>query len=67
MTLHGTIGLTGADPARARNILQHGIGEWAAVCDFSKLPGDIAELATNMQQRLIAMGCGKDMGYSQAD
>jgi len=67
MTLHGTMGLTGADPARARNILQHGIGEWAAQCDFSDLPGDIAALAKGMQGRLMAMGSGKDVGFSQPD
>lgn len=67
LTLHGTIGLTGADPARARNILQHGIGEWAAKCDFSELGGDMAVLAEGVQRRLIAMGSGDDVGFSQAD
>lgn len=67
MTLHGTIGLTGADPARARNILQHGIGEWAGKCDFGDLPGDMAALATEMQRRLIGMGSGENVGFSQTD
>ncbi|KAK5694473.1 hypothetical protein LTR17_024783 [Elasticomyces elasticus] len=67
MTLHGTMGLRGADPSRSRNILQHGIGDWAGDCDFSGLPGNMAILATDMQQRLIGMGSGKDVGFSQRD
>jgi hypothetical protein len=61
-------GLTGADPARARNILQHGIGAWAAQCDFSDLPEkDMAQLAMGMQKRLIDMGMGEEVGFSQKD
>jgi len=67
MTLHGTMGLKGADPARARNILQHGIGSWAARADFSGLPGDMAKLAVGMQERLLDMGSGEDVGFSQTD
>ncbi|TKA28949.1 hypothetical protein B0A50_03360 [Salinomyces thailandicus] len=67
MTLHGTMGLAGADPARSRNILQHGIGSWAKQCDFSDLPGGMAELAGDMQYRLIAMGDGVESGFSQAE
>ena len=67
MTLHGSMGVTGADPARSRNILQHGIGEWAKDCDFSGLPSDMATLAEAMKQRLIDMGSGADVGFSQSD
>lgn len=67
MTLHGSMGVSSADPARARNILQHGIGDWAGKCDFSCLPADKVHLAEAMKQRLIAMGSGKDVGYSQSD
>lgn len=67
MTLHGTMGIAGADRARARNILQHGIGSWARNADFSDLPSDMAALASGMQQRLIEMGQGEDVGYSQTD
>ncbi len=67
MTLHGTMGIAGTDKARARNILQHGIGSWAGKADFSDLPGDKAKLAGEMQQRLMAMGSEDDVGYSQAD
>ncbi|KAK3715374.1 hypothetical protein LTR37_007102 [Vermiconidia calcicola] len=65
MTLHGTMGTAGTDKARARNILQHGIGSWAADADFSDLPGDMANLAKGMRERLIGMGSGEDVGYSQ--
>ena len=67
MTLHGTIGLAGTDPARARNILQHGIGTWAKDVDFSNLEPEMAKLAVGMQERLIAMGSGDDVGYSQVN
>ena len=67
MTLHGTMGIAGTDKARARNILQHGIGSWAAKASFSDLPDDMARLAEGMQKRLIAMGSGDDVGYSQVN
>ena len=67
MTLHGTIGTAGTNKSRARNILQHGIGSWARQADFSDLPSDMAQLAGGMQQRLIAMGGGRDVGYSQVN
>ncbi|KAF2172760.1 hypothetical protein M409DRAFT_62464 [Zasmidium cellare ATCC 36951] len=68
MTLHGTMGLVGNDPARARNILQHGIGNWAVKCDFSRLPNpDVARRAEAMKKRLISMGTGEDVGSSQQD
>lgn len=67
MTLHGTMGISGTDTARARNILQHGIGSWASKADFSDLEGDMRQLAEGMQKRLIAMGSGDDVGYSQVN
>jgi hypothetical protein len=65
--VHGSMGLTGTDKARARNILQHGIGKWAADCNFDGLPGDMTCLATAMKHRLISMGTGDDVGFSQRD
>ncbi|KAK3074414.1 hypothetical protein LTR53_003145 [Teratosphaeriaceae sp. CCFEE 6253] len=67
MTLHGTMGLVGADAARARNILQHGIGEWAGACQFGDLPPGMAGRAKGMQGRLMGMGRGGGVGYSQID
>ncbi|KAF2861966.1 phytanoyl-CoA dioxygenase family protein [Piedraia hortae CBS 480.64] len=67
MTLHGSMGTTSHDDrARARNILQHGIGDWAAECDFGDL-GEMACLAKEMQRRLVDMGSGRDVGFSQPD
>lgn len=34
MTLHGSIGTVAAGGERARNVLQHGVGEWAKEDDF---------------------------------
>ena len=67
MTLHGTMGKVGSDPARARNILQHGIGSWAAQANFSMLPAGMADVAAGMQNRLLAMGSDTPVGYSQTD
>ncbi|WPH00707.1 Hypothetical protein R9X50_00353700 [Acrodontium crateriforme] len=69
MTLHGTIGLTGKDDARARNILQHGIGSWASKSTFAGLGMDphLEARAEAMQKRLIAMGSGENVGFSQDD
>nr|POE56804.1 hypothetical protein CFP56_33776 [Quercus suber] len=68
MTLHGTMGLAMADPERARNILQHGIGTWVARSDFSGLPDRrIRELALGMQQRLVEMGSGDEVAFAHDD
>ncbi|KAF2720585.1 phytanoyl-CoA dioxygenase family protein [Polychaeton citri CBS 116435] len=67
MTLHGSMGLTSADPARARNILQHGIGEWADKCSFIALDASKVQLAEAMKESLIRMGTGDSVGYSQRD
>lgn len=72
MTLHGSMGVVGADPARARNVLQHGIGSWIQRCDFTNLPGTIdgtaqGGLAESMKQRLIGMGDGSNVGFSQSN
>lgn len=69
MTLHGTMGMKGTEngESRARNILQHGIGSWAADADFSVLEGETRELAEGMQKRLMEMGKGENVGYSQGD
>lgn len=67
MTLHGSMGLAGSDKARARNIMQHGIGTWAGEASFDFLLPDMAVLANSMQDRLVKMGRSKDVGYSQTD
>lgn len=72
MTLHGSMGVVGADPERARNILQHGIGDWVHKCDFGDLDGKVcgtakAQIAEDMKNRLTAMGSGEDTGFCQDD
>ena len=63
-------GIVGADTARARNVLQHGIGAWVDRCDFSKLQDQandqqLSTLAQDMRSRLVAMGSGQVLSFSQ--
>lgn len=67
MTLHGSMGMRSADPDRARNILQHGIGDWTARCDFSGLPAPMSQTAQKMQAALLEMGGGSELGFCQTD
>ncbi|KAK3401673.1 hypothetical protein B0T20DRAFT_345972 [Sordaria brevicollis] len=69
-TLHGSVGhVAGASSGkRARNVLQHGVGEWVERCDFSAL-GESGvkerEVAEGMRERLVKMGReNKDVGFS---
>ncbi|KAI4739340.1 phytanoyl-CoA dioxygenase family protein [Aureobasidium sp. EXF-12298] len=70
MTLHGSMGVVGADPARARNVLQHGLGAWVGRCDFSKMQDPTNDrhssaLADGMRSRLVAMGSAQVLSFSQ--
>lgn len=68
MTLHGSVGHVKGSNARARNVLQHGVGEWVGDCDFSKLPEHVKTRAEGMRQRLFEMGrTSGDVGFSQND
>ncbi|KAK3081019.1 hypothetical protein LTS18_010979 [Coniosporium uncinatum] len=68
MTLHGTMGRVGEDPARARNVLQHGVGRWVEECDFSKLDEKLKQRAEGMRNRLLDMGkANAGVTYSQVD
>ena len=68
MTLHGSVGHVKGSRERARNVLQHGVGEWVDGCDFSGLgEGKERKRAEAMRQRLIELGRenqGRDVGYS---
>lgn len=69
MTLHGSLGRSGEEN-RARNVLQHGIGEWVERCDFSNMDECIGKRADRMRARLIEFGRGRtaeEVGYSHAD
>ncbi|EXJ62864.1 hypothetical protein A1O7_03305 [Cladophialophora yegresii CBS 114405] len=63
MTLHGSVGLAGHGTERARQVLQHGVGEWVGRAKFS-IEGSKGLRAEGMRKRLMEMGSGKDLGYS---
>ncbi|EHY56758.1 hypothetical protein HRR83_002160 [Exophiala dermatitidis] len=63
MTLHGSVGLAGYGNERARQVLQHAVGEWVDQAQF-ELEGRKGERAEAMRKRLVEMGSGKDLGYS---
>ena len=68
MTLHGSVGTKGHGSERARNVLQHGIGEWVARCDFSGLEKGVRERAEEMRGRAVQMGSAHpDVGFFSAD
>lgn len=68
-TLHGSVGHVSGNRLRARNVLQHGVGDWVEHCDFSALTEAERERAEGMRARLIKMGreSGGNVGYSLAD
>jgi ectoine hydroxylase-related dioxygenase (phytanoyl-CoA dioxygenase family) len=72
MTLHGSMGMVGGDQARARNVLQHGVGSWVGQCDFSGLEHEVegrrcGDIAEAMRRALMNMGGSEDIGFSQSD
>lgn len=57
MTLHGSIGSKNAGAQRARNVLQHGVGEWAAKWDLEGQEGEEwVGRARGMRERLVRLG-----------
>ena len=56
MTLHGSIGTKAAGQQRARNVLQHGVGEWAGRWNLEGEDGEWVERARKMRDRLVALG-----------
>lgn len=68
MTLHGSIGHKKANTLRARNVLQHGVGEWVDDVDFSPLPEELRVRAEKMRRNLFDMGkVSGDVGFAQDD
>ncbi|KAK0708066.1 hypothetical protein B0H67DRAFT_589231 [Lasiosphaeris hirsuta] len=63
MTVHGSVGHVRGSKGRARNVLQHGIGEWVGGCDFSGR-GEGRERVEGMRARAVEMGTGRDVGFS---
>ncbi|KAL8280424.1 hypothetical protein RQP46_007072 [Phenoliferia psychrophenolica] len=56
MTLHGSVGQVGHGKERARNVLQHGIGEWVDRCSFESLEDGVRQRAEGMRARAVQMG-----------
>ena len=75
LVLHGSVGLKGKGGSRARNVLQHGVGEWVGRVDFGEgglgLEGEVRGRAERMRDVLLEMGRVVDgrggVGFSQAD
>ncbi len=69
MTLHGSIGHVRGGNARARNVLQHGVGVWVDRCDFSHLEEDgVKKRAESMREKLLQLGRkAEEVGFSQDD
>ncbi|KAF1844330.1 uncharacterized protein K460DRAFT_369195 [Cucurbitaria berberidis CBS 394.84] len=68
MTLHGSIGTTLAGEERARNVLQHGVGEWAKEWDVDGFEPEMAERAKRMRERLVELGkTSGDVGFFSKD
>lgn len=63
MTLHGSVGLANHGPQRARQVLQHAVGQWVDGAQFKT--HDVTGIrAEAMRKRLVAMGRGENVGYS---
>ncbi|KAJ4288617.1 hypothetical protein N0V90_011854 [Kalmusia sp. IMI 367209] len=68
MTLHGSIGTTLGSAERARNVLQHGVGEWAREYDFDDFDPAMRERAKKMRGTLVEMGAKSgDLGFYSKD
>ncbi|KAI9762632.1 MAG: hypothetical protein M4579_000250 [Chaenotheca gracillima] len=68
MTLHGSVGCVKGGPLRARNVLQHGVGEWVEDLKLEILQGEQKERAETMRQRLVQLGRdATGVGYSHDD
>jgi hypothetical protein len=68
MTLHGSIGTRAAGKERARNVLQHGVGEWAEKWDLEGEQGEWVGRAKGMRERLVELGRGSgDVGFFAED
>ena len=69
MTLHGSVGVERGGGERARNVLQHGVGEWVERCEWEGLEEEgVRRRAREMWRKLVEMGKGKgDVGFSHHD
>ncbi|KAF2259347.1 phytanoyl-CoA dioxygenase family protein [Lojkania enalia] len=56
LTLHGSMGSARAGQERARNVLQHGVGEWVGKYDLSGFDEGMRERAERMRDGLVRLG-----------
>lgn len=56
LTLHGSVGDAAGGVGRARNVLQHAVGDWIDGCHFEALTGKERDRAERMRDRLVSMG-----------
>ena len=61
MTLHGSMGHVAGCRHRARNVLQHGVGEWVDKVDFGMLDEGTKKRAEVMKENLVELG--RQSGY----
>ncbi|KAH7175886.1 hypothetical protein EDB81DRAFT_633394 [Dactylonectria macrodidyma] len=65
LTLHGSVGHTKGSSLRARNVLQHGVGNWVEKCTFAKLKNGERQRAEEMRRRLVQLGSESgQVGYT---
>ena len=69
MTLHGSIGHVNGGNTRARNVLQHGVGDWLERCNFSSLEEkEVQKRAKSMREKLLELGRKAEyVGFSHSD
>ena len=57
LTLHGSVGDVQGGIGRARNVLQHAVGDWIDRCDFSGIEDEkVRRRAESMKDRLVDLG-----------
>ena len=65
MTLHGSVGHVKGGTGRARNVLQHGVGDWVGNVDFGFLEEEERTRAEGMRRRLVGLAEGSgEVGFS---
>ena len=68
MTLHGSIGTAQAGEQRARNVLQHGVGDWVTKWDVEGFEPKMARRVKQMRENLVKLGQKSgDVGFFSKD
>jgi hypothetical protein len=68
LTLHGSMGHVKGDRDRARNVLQHAVGDFVGRCTFEELDPELKDVALQMKARLVHLGQESgEVGYFSKD